>query len=272
MIDKKVALVTGVSSGIGQATAALLSRRGFRVFGTMRRPSETNGRFAYMEVARLDVREEESVRSCVQTVLDQAGRIDALVNNAGHSLIGSAEETSMEETRELFETNFFGTLRMIQAVLPAMRKQRSGRIVNISSVVGFLPAPYMGIYAASKHALEGYSESLDHEVRQFGMRLSVIEPGFTRTNIGQNGRLAGQHLEAYAGERDRAREAVRASIARGENPARVASVVAEALKSRSPRRRYPAGREAKFLSLLKKLAPAQLLDKGIRKQFGLEAA
>src|SRR5260370_6612702 len=106
MIDKKVALVTGVSSGIGQATAALLSRRGFRVFGTMRRPSETNGRFAYMEVARLDVREEESVRSCVQTVLDQNRRIHALVNNAGHFLIGAAAETSMEETRETIQKNF----------------------------------------------------------------------------------------------------------------------------------------------------------------------
>jgi short-subunit dehydrogenase len=130
----------------------------------------------------------------------------------------------------------------------------------------------MAIYAASKHALEGYSESLDHEVRQFGIRVSVVEPGFTRTSLDQNGQLASQPLEVYAMQRDRARETVRASIARGENPARVASVVSEALRSRSPRRRYPAGREAKFLSLLKRLAPAQLLDKGIRKQFGLEAA
>ncbi len=269
---QKVVLVTGVTSGIGEATAKLLSELSFRVFGTMRRLNGSNTGLRNTELVRLDVCDEESVRSCVRTVLDRAGRIDALVNNAGHALIGSSEETSIEEAKELFETNFFGVLRMIRAVLPTMREQRSGRIVNISSVVGFLPAPYMGVYAASKHALEGYSESLDHEVRQFGIRISVVEPGFTRTSLDQNGRLAGQHLEAYAGERDRAREAVRASIARGENPARVASVVAEALKSRSPRRRYPAGREAKFLSLLKKLAPAQLLDKGIRKQFGLEAA
>jgi NAD(P)-dependent dehydrogenase (short-subunit alcohol dehydrogenase family) len=269
MTREKVALVTGVSSGIGRATATLLSERGFRVFGTMRRPGQTNAALQNVEVIRLDVCDEESARSCLRTVLDRAGRIDALVNNAGHSLIGSSEETSIEEAKELFETNFFGTLRMIQAVLPTMREQRSGRIVNISSVVGFLPAPYMGIYAASKHALEGYSESLDHEVRQFGIRVCVVEPGFTRTNLDQNGHLAGQLLEAYGRERDRAREAVRVSIARGENPARVALVVSEALKSRSPRRRYPAGRAAKILTLLKKLAPAQLLDRGIRKQFGL---
>lgn len=150
-----------------------------------------------------------------------------------------------------------------------MRGQRSGRIVNVSSVVGFLPAPYMGIYAASKHALEGYSQSLDHEVRQFGIRVSVVEPGFTRTNINENGQLAGQLLDVYAPERDRAREAVRASVERGENPARVASVVLKALTSHSPRLRYAAGREARFLSGLKRLAPAQFLDRGLRKQFGL---
>jgi len=272
MIEKKVVLVTGVTSGIGAATASLLSEQGFRVFGTMRKLGGSSTGLKSTELVQLDVRDEESVRSCLRTVLDQAGRIDALVNNAGHSLIGSSEETSIEESKELFETNFFGVLRMVQAVLPFMREQRSGRIVNLSSVVGFLPAPYMGIYGASKLALEGYSESLDHEVRQFGIRVSVIEPGFTRTNLDQNGQLASQHLEAYATERDRAREAVRASIAQGENPAKVAAVVSEALRSRSPRRRYPVGREAKFLSILNKFALAQLLDKGIRKQFGLAAA
>src|SRR5713101_6824654 len=182
MTQKPVALVTGVSSGIGRATATLLAVRGFRVFGTMRRPSETNGRPGDVEVVPLDVRDEESVRSCLRTVLDQAGRIDALVNNAGYALIGALEETSIEDARDLFETNFFGVLRVTQALLPIMRGQQHGRIVNIGSVVGFLPEPYQGIYSASKHALEGYSESLDHEVRQFGIRVSVIEPGFMRTN------------------------------------------------------------------------------------------
>ena len=149
----KIALMTGVSSGIGRATATLLSGRGFRVFGTMRRLGEPEGQLGAVEVIRLDVRDEQSVRSCVQTVLDRAGRIDALVNNAAYALIGSSEETSIEEAKELFETNFFGALRMAQAVQPIMRKQGYGRIVNIGSVVGFLPAPYQGIYAASKHAL-----------------------------------------------------------------------------------------------------------------------
>jgi NAD(P)-dependent dehydrogenase (short-subunit alcohol dehydrogenase family) len=269
MTQEKVALVTGVSSGIGRATATLLSERGFRVFGTMRKPSQTNGPLRNVEVVRLDVGDEESVRSCVRSVLDQAGRIDALVNNAGYTLIGSLEETSIEEAKDVFETNFFGVLRMSQAVLPTMRDQGYGRIANVSSVLGFLPAPYQGIYAASKHALTGYSESLDHEVRQFGIRVSVIEPGFTRTNISQNGQLASQPLVAYAGERHRVLDALQQSIAKGEDPVRVAAVVLEALTSRSPRLRYPAGREAKFLSRLTRFAPSKLLDSGLRKQFGL---
>src|SRR5215472_17175822 len=183
MSQEKVAVITGVSSGIGRAIFGLLSQIGFRVFGTARGKVEPKGPLEEVDLILLDVRDDDSVRSCVRTVVDRAGRIDALVNNAGYTLIGSLEETTIEEAKQLFETNFFGVLRMTQAVLPLMRGQGSGRIINIGSVVGFVPAPYQGIYCASKHALEGYSESLDHEVRQFGIRISVIEPGFTRTDI-----------------------------------------------------------------------------------------
>ena len=270
MIQKRVALVTGVSSGIGRETATLLLDRGFRTFGTIRETSRASQLPSGLELIRLDVSDEESVRSCAQTVLDQAGRIDALVNNAGYALVGSLEETSIEEARRMFETNFFGVLRTCQAVLPIMREQRFGRIANLSSVLGFLPAPYMGIYAASKHALEGYSESLDHEVRQFGIRVLVIEPGFTRTNLGQSSQLASQPLAAYTGERHRALDAIREGIAKGDDPSRVAAVVVNALTTHRPRLRYQAGRGAKFLRWLRRLAPARLLDKGLRKQFGLE--
>jgi NAD(P)-dependent dehydrogenase (short-subunit alcohol dehydrogenase family) len=272
MTGKKVALVTGVSSGIGWATAALLSERGFRVFGTMRRPNQTNGALRNVELIALDVRENESVRSCLQRVLDQAGRIDALVNNAGYTLIGALEETSLQEAKEVFETNFFGVLQMSQAALPKMREQGYGRIVNVGSVAGFLPMPYQGIYAASKHALEGYSESLDHEVRQFGVRVSVIEPGFVRTNIAQNSQLASQPLAAYNNDRNSIITAIRESVAKGENPVSVATVVLEALTSVSPRRRYLAGREARSISRLRKFLPSKLFDQGLRKQFRLNTA
>jgi short-subunit dehydrogenase len=238
----------------------------------MRRPNGGNSWLKNTELLQLDVRDEESVRSCVRTVIERAGRIDGLVNNAGFALIGSSEETSIEEAKGLFETNFFGVLRMVRAALPIVRQQRSGRIVNISPVVGFLPAPYMGIYAASKHALEGYSESLDHELSQFGIHVSVIEPGFTRTNLNLNGRIASQLLDAYGRERSLVSEAIQKSIANGDEPAAVASVVVEALTDRFSRLRYQAGREAKFLSRLRNWAPAKFLDKGLRKQFGLEAA
>src|SRR5229473_4634088 len=264
---EKVALITGASSGIERATAALLAKSGYRVFGAVRN-TPSGEPIPNVEFLQLDVRHDESAKEAVRSLLSRAGRIDALVNNAGYTLIGSLEETSIEEAKQVFETNFFGVLRMNQAVLPIMRGQGYGRIANISSVVGFLPAPYQGIYAASKHALEGYSESLDHEVRQFGIRVSVIEPGFMRTNISQNGRVAGQSLEAYASQRNGVLNVLRENIAKGEDPARIASVVLEALTSHSPRLRYPAGREAKFLGRLRKFAPAKLLDKGLRKQFG----
>ncbi len=271
MTQGKVALVTGVSCGIGHATAATLADQGFRVFGTTRQSVDAGAALGSVTLVRLDVRDDESVHTCVRAVLDQAGRLDALVNSAGYVLLGSLEETSIEEARGLFETNFFGVLSMCRAVLPVMRQQGAGRIVNVSSVLGFLPAPYMGIYAASKHAIEGYSESLDHELRQFGIRVSVIEPGFTRTSLGRNGQVTNQHLEPYAIERDRAAGAVREHIANGDDPAVVASRVLAALTSDSPRLKYPAGREARVLTLMRKFAPSGLVDKGLRKQFRLDA-
>jgi NAD(P)-dependent dehydrogenase (short-subunit alcohol dehydrogenase family) len=272
MSQEKVALVTGVSSGIGRAIAGLLSRHGFRVFGTARGNGGAKRSLENVELVHVDVRNEEAVDSCVRTVLDRAGRIDALVNNAGYTLIGSLEETAIEEAKQLFDTNFFGVLRMTQAVLRFMREQRSGRIVNIGSLVGFVPAPYQGIYCASKHALEGYSESLDHEVRQFGIRVSVIEPGFTRTNIAQNSQIVGRPLEVYVDDRNRVLETVSQNIAKGGTPLGVAEVVLDALTTQSPRSRYPVGREVKFVSGLRKFGPTKLFEWGLRKQFQLDTA
>jgi NAD(P)-dependent dehydrogenase (short-subunit alcohol dehydrogenase family) len=271
MDRQKVALVTGVSSGIGCATATALADAGFRAFGTLRNPAKSGQQPRDVELVPLDVRDENSVRSAVGTVLERAGRLDVLVNNAGIAMIGSAEETSIEEVKELFETNFFGVLRLTQQVLPIMRKQESGRIINISSVVGFLPAPYMAAYAASKHAIEGYSESLDHELRPFGIRVSLVEPGFTRTSLVQNGREVGRSLEAYSRERHLALKAINHEISRGDDPLTVAFVVVKAVGNSKPRLRYQAGREANKLSHLKRWAPSQLLDNGLRKQFGLSA-
>ncbi|HEY3057158.1 MAG TPA: oxidoreductase [Thermoanaerobaculia bacterium] len=264
----KVALVTGVSSGIGRATAGELTDLGFKTFGTVRSEIAPQRN---VEHVRLDVRDDDSAKAAVAEVLDRAGRIDVLINSAGSSLLGALEETSIEEAHDLFETNFFGVFRMTQAVLPAMRAQGAGRIVNISSVLGFLPAPFLSVYAATKHAVEGYSETLDHEVRSFGIRVVVVEPGFTRTQLGHNSASLKHPLPIYDEERSKVHARLTENIDRGADPAVVARVVARAVTARSPRLRYQAGGEARSLRILRSIAPTFLLDRGIRKEFGLGA-
>ena len=173
MSKSKVVVVTGVSSGIGRATAEKFSQQGCQVFGTVRSIAKTQP-LPGVQLVEMDVRDNDSVQRGIQSVIDSAKRIDVLVNNAGVAMVGAAEETSIDEVKWMFEANVFGALRTSQAVLPHMRAQRQGRIVNVSSVLGFLPAPYMGLYSAAKHAVEGMSETLDHEVRQFGVRVSLV--------------------------------------------------------------------------------------------------
>lgn len=185
MSAAKVVIVTGVSSGIGRVTAEKFARQGCQVFGTVRNISKA-APLPGVQFVEMDVQDDASVQRGIQLVMDRAQRIDVLVNNAGVAMLGAAEETSIDEAKWMFETNVFGILRTSKAVLPYMRAQRSGRIVNVSSVLGFLPAPYMGLYAAAKHAVEGMSETLDHEVRQFGIRVSLVEPGFTKSNLDAN--------------------------------------------------------------------------------------
>ncbi len=177
---QKVVLITGASTGIGRATAKLLASKGYQVYGAVRSPERVEP-LPGVELVRVDVRDDASVAAGVDAVLRKAGRIDVLVNNAGYNLVGAVEETSIEQAQALFDTNVFGVLRMMRAVLPSMRRERSGLIINVSSVLGFLPAPFMGLYASSKHAVEGLSESLDHEVRGLGIRVTLVEPSFTNT-------------------------------------------------------------------------------------------
>jgi NAD(P)-dependent dehydrogenase (short-subunit alcohol dehydrogenase family) len=193
-LKDKVTLVTGVSSGIGREIAQLLAERGARVFGTVRSPRSASSIHG-VELVSMEVTDDASVNGAVQSIVQKTGPIQILVNNAGYSLMGALEETSVEEARQQFETNFFGLLRVTNAVLPGMREQGFGRIVNISSVLGFLPAPYMGVYAASKHAVEGYTETLDHEIRRFGVRALLVQPAYTKTNIRGNSTFAKVALE-----------------------------------------------------------------------------
>src|ERR1700704_5226236 len=216
MTTNKVALITGASSGIGRETAQLLAEHDAGVFGTVRDLRRANP-IAGVELIPMDVNDDESVREAVRSVLEKAGKIDILINNAGYSLAGGVEETSVEEARQLFETNFFGVMRVTQAVLPSMRRHGDGRIVNISSMLGLLPGPYRGIYAASKHALEGYTETLDHEVRAFGIRGFWVDPFFKKTKSARNEKNFKAAIPAYADQKQRVAEIIEQETANGDD-------------------------------------------------------
>lgn len=267
MNNSTVVVVTGVSSGIGRAAAEKFAARGCRVFGTVRsiaRATPLTG----VELIEMDVRNDASVSHGIQSIIDRTQRIDVLVNNAGTSLIGAVEETATAEAASLFETNVFSILRTAKAVLPHMRAQRAGRIVNISSVVGFLPSPYMGLYAASKHAVEGLSESLDHEVRQFGIRVVLVEPAFTRTNLDSNSPQVSTAIPDYGRERELASRAIANSIKGAPGPDKVADTIVDAASGKWRMRRVPGG-QAFLLSKLRRFMPPGPVDASLRKNFGL---
>jgi NAD(P)-dependent dehydrogenase (short-subunit alcohol dehydrogenase family) len=264
-----VALVTGASSGIGAATAERLAAAGYKVYGTSRRGKLPGQR--PFEMLALDVTNDGSVDALVQQVIQREGRIDLLVNNAGFGVApGAAEESSLEQARAIFETNFFGILRMTRAVVPHMRKQGSGRIINIGSVLGFLPMPYGALYAATKHAIEGYSESLDHELRTKGVRVSVVQPAYTKTQFDMNLLQPDAKLDEYRQERESMNKTLTQVMAVADEPGIVAEVVLQAANAAKPKLRYTAGALAARLRLLRRFAPAAVLDAGIRKDFRLD--
>ena len=238
---RPVALVTGATSGIGKAAALALADAGFEVIGTGRNTARITprGRVTYLD---LDVSSDESVAAVVHQVTERFGRLDVLVNNAGIGSAGAAEENSVVQAQGVFDVNVFGLIRMTRAVLPHMRAQGSGRIINISSVLGFLPAPYGALYAASKHAVEGYSESVDHEVREHGVRVLLVEPAYTSTGFDANVVQPDTPLPVYAQQRHIAGQVVAAGLKDGDDPATVAKVIVVAATDPKPKLRYTAGR------------------------------
>jgi NAD(P)-dependent dehydrogenase (short-subunit alcohol dehydrogenase family) len=268
-LENHVALVTGASSGIGKASAKRLAMAGYTVYGTSRR-GETPGPRPF-EMLPLDVTSDASVEAAVNALLRAEGRIDLLVNNAGFGVApAGAEESSIEQARSIFETNFFGMVRMTRAVVPHMRRQGQGRIINIGSVLGFIPMPYGALYAATKHAVAGYSESLDHELRTRGVRVSVIEPAYTKTRFDANVLTADSKLEEYREVRALLDRVMQRVMATADEPAVVAEVVLQAAMAVSPKLRYAAGGLANRLQLLRRFAPARLVDAGIRKDLRLD--
>ncbi|MCH7892436.1 MAG: SDR family oxidoreductase [Gemmatimonadetes bacterium] len=247
-----VTLVTGTSTGIGEATAIHLSRVGHTVYASMRTPDASGGglrRLAEEErldltLIALDVNDPVSVTSAVDGVIERSGQIDVLVNNAGLGMLTSVEEVPFEDAKAVFETNVFGPLRMMQAVLPAMRERGSGTIVNISSVAGRLVSAGHGIYAATKYALEALSEAVAIETRRLGIRVIVIEPGFISTPILDKGVAVEVGEGPYAPHLRRMQVLYRHALAGADPPSVVAQVIADALDDPTPRFRYLAGKDA----------------------------
>jgi len=265
-MNNKVCIVTGASSGIGLATAELLVRNGYRVFGFSRSLVNTAG----ITELKVDVRDAKSVTDAVKQVQATAGRIDVLVNAAGYSISGAIEESSIEQAKALFDTNLFGVAQLCRAVLPVMRQQKSGRIINISSLLGVMPSPLMGYYGASKHALEGYTGTLDHEVRAQGIRAIVIEAGFTKTRIVQNMQRADTPVDVYKPIVQRFEAAIGKAIQTGAGPEGAAAVILSAITARNPKPCYTVGAQITLFSLLWRFMPRSLIDKALRKEFQLD--
>jgi NAD(P)-dependent dehydrogenase (short-subunit alcohol dehydrogenase family) len=260
--QKKVVLVTGASSGIGRSCAEFLAGRGYRVYGASRRPVTS----ALVESISMDVRDDASVCSAVAELMAREGRIDIVVNNAGIAFAGAVEDTSIEEARQQFDVNFFGVLRVCRAVLPRMREQGAGYIVNIGSIGGLVAIPYQGLYSASKFALEGFSESLRLEASQFGVQVVLIEPGDHRTGLTGNRRMTAesQSNPAYRYRFQRAVERMAADEQNGPEPEAVARLLLRIVKKARPRLRYATGPVPERAAIwLKRLLPYSVVEKAM---------
>jgi len=250
---EKVAVVTGTSSGIGFETSLALAREGYFTYATMRDTTKSNKikEIAQKEnlkinVLELDVDDEKSVKSAIAQILDQKQRIDVLVNNAGWGLWGCVEDVSVDEFKEQFETNFFSIIRLIQEVAPTMRKQSSGTIVNVSSVVGRIGFPASPAYISSKFALEGLSESLRFEFAPFGVDVIIIEPGVIKTNFMKNMKMAKKsELDTvYKDITTKVVSGVKMMVEMGTPPKEVANTIVKAIKDKNPLPRYVVGNDA----------------------------
>ena len=249
---KKVALVTGSSSGIGYETALLLARNGFDTFATMRNMNKSKGITEVSErenlplrVLQLDVNDDKSVTDAINNILKEKNSIDVVVNNAGYGLMGSVEDSSLDEIKAQFETNFFGAIRVMQKVIPIMRKQRSGTIVNVSSIAGRIGFPMGSAYVSSKFALEGLSESISYELKQFGIKIILIEPGVIKTNFALvTPKKAVHENSSYSGLMNKLEENLFSTIANGTSPKEVANVILRSITETSPEQRYLVGNDA----------------------------
>jgi NAD(P)-dependent dehydrogenase (short-subunit alcohol dehydrogenase family) len=279
MQGDKVALVTGSSSGIGFETSLMLARAGFNTYASMRNLEKSKNITEIakkeklpLQVVQLDVNNDGSVKDAIVKILKADQRIDVLINNAGYGLFGSVEDTSIEEIKAQFETNFFGVVRVTQQVLPLMRRQNSGTIVNVSSVGGRIGLPALSAYHSTKFALEGLSESIAFELEPFGIRVVIIEPGVIRTNILNSSSSAKKALDPkspYFSISQKLNDNFKSMMESESSspPEEVAKVILQAVTSENPQLRYSVGDDAANLIDARKNMPDKEFRKMIMKNF-----
>ncbi|MGH7338614.1 MAG: SDR family NAD(P)-dependent oxidoreductase, partial [Myxococcota bacterium] len=260
-------LVTGASSGIGAATANLLAGRGFRVCGTSRDPERAKTRAPHIAWVAMDVRDDDSVREGVKRAIDDKGGLDALVCNAGFGIFGSIEEVPLAAAREQFETNWFGTLRVLRTALPELRRSRSARIAIVGSLAGRAPIPFQAHYSASKAALDALALALHNELYGTGVGVSLIEPGDIRTGFNDATDFDVVRDSSYGDRVARCREVIERELKIAPGPEIVARVILRALTTRRPRVRYTVGREARLVSFARRWLPERLGLRLIRRHF-----
>ena len=269
--NQKVAVVTGSSSGIGHEIALILARNGFLTYATMR-DLQKNSKLKSikdeenlpLEFIQLDVTDENSVRTAVQKIYDDVGRIDMLINNAGYGLTGAFEDLSIDEIKTQFETNFYGLIRTTQAILPIMRKQKSGTIVNMSSGAGRFGFPMGSAYVSTKFAVEGLSESLSYEVEPFGIRVILIEPGMIKTNFSNASIMAKKSIDpnsSYAPLMKSMETGFNKLLENASSPQLVAQITLDAMTSDKPNLRYLAGKDVEqWVEAKKKMSDEEFHD------------
>jgi len=266
--ESKVILITGASSGIGWATAERFQKGGHRVFGTSRTPGAPGPKGVSM--VPLDVDRDESVRACVESILSATGHLDVLINNAGRLIFGPSEEVPLAEAQRLFETNLWGTVRMVNAVLPAMRARRKGQLIFIGSMAAWVALPFNGFYAASKAALSRYAESLRHETLHLGLHVSLVEPGEIATPFWKNALHSPSQLSEYAPIREGLHRTLQGMFGSAPPPGALAAIIEKIAGSADPDPVYRFGGLARRLPWMRVLFPARFFERGLRKNFGLD--
>ncbi|PQJ73970.1 SDR family oxidoreductase [Polaribacter gangjinensis] len=265
---KKIVLITGASSGIGKSIANYLSQKGYVVYGTSRNPTKELLPF---QVIALDVLKKETIDNAIQQIIKKEGKIDVLINNAGMGITGPIEDTPIEEMRRVFDTNFFGALDLMKSVLPTMRAQKSGLIINITSIAGYMGLPFRGVYSATKGALELITEATNMEVQQFGINVVNVAPGDFATNIAA-GRYHTPVFEnsAYKKSYQENLDLMNSHVSSGMNPEEMAIKIHEIINTKNPKIHYKVGKfMEKFSIVLKRILPDKVYQKLLMNHYKL---